>query len=134
MLEVTESGEVDFDDLTEKSEKNLPPTTEKSEVHDHLISFRVNDDELETINRRYNNEYQNVLAVHVDHEHSICEKIRFIMLIVIPQDLFPIHCNYTSCGTICHFLKADTKVRKIAENVPVPMQHRYLRQPTLLQF
>ena len=51
MLEVMESGKVDFDDQPENSGENLPPSTEKSEVHDHLISFRVNDEELETINR-----------------------------------------------------------------------------------
>ena len=53
MLEVTESGEVDFENQPENSEENLPLPTEKSEVRNHLISFRVNDEELETINRRY---------------------------------------------------------------------------------
>ena len=53
MLELTESGEVDFENQPENSEENLPLPTEKSEVRNHLISFRVNDDELETINKRY---------------------------------------------------------------------------------
>ena len=54
MLEVTKTGEVDFENQHENSEENLPPITEKSEVRNHLISFKVNDDdELETINRRY---------------------------------------------------------------------------------
>ena len=53
MLEVTKTGEVDFDNQPKNSEENSPPITEKSEVRNHLISFRVNDEELETINRRY---------------------------------------------------------------------------------
>ena len=53
MLEVTKSGEVDFENQPENSEENSPLPTEKSEVRDHLISFRVNDDELEAINKSY---------------------------------------------------------------------------------
>ena len=53
MLEVTKSGEVDFENQPENSEESSPPSTEKSEVRNHLISFRVNDEELETINKRY---------------------------------------------------------------------------------
>ena len=47
------SGEVDFENQPENSEESSPPSTEKSEVCNHLIFFRVNDDELETINKRY---------------------------------------------------------------------------------
>lgn len=54
MLEVTESGEVDFTDPPETTEGESPPQdTEPSEVRKHLITFRVNDMELEAINRRY---------------------------------------------------------------------------------
>ena len=54
MLEVTESGEVDFTELPETTEGESPPQdTEPSEVRKHLITFRVNDIELEAINRRY---------------------------------------------------------------------------------
>ena len=53
MLEVTKTGEVDFENQPENSEESSPPSTEKSEVRNHLISFRVNDEELETINKRY---------------------------------------------------------------------------------
>lgn len=54
MLEVTESGEVDFTEQPETTEGESPPQdTEPSEVRKHLITFRVNDMELEAINRRY---------------------------------------------------------------------------------
>ena len=54
MLEVTESGEVDFTEPPETTEEESPPQdTEPSEVRKHLITFRVNDMELEAINRRY---------------------------------------------------------------------------------
>ena len=54
MLEVTESGEVDFTEPPETTEGESPPQdTESSEVRKHLITFRVNDMELEAINRRY---------------------------------------------------------------------------------
>lgn len=54
MLEVTESGEVDFTEPPETTEGESPPQdTEPSEVRKHLITFRVNDMELEAINRRY---------------------------------------------------------------------------------
>ena len=58
MLEVTESGEVDFTEPPESTEGESPPqdtadSTEPSEVRKHLITFRVNDMELEAINRRY---------------------------------------------------------------------------------
>ena len=54
MLEVTESGEVDFTEPSETTEGESPPQdTEPSEVRKHLITFRVNDAELEAINRRY---------------------------------------------------------------------------------
>ncbi len=58
MLEVTESGEMDFTELPETTEGESPPqdsadSTEPSEVRKHLITFRVNDMELEAINRRY---------------------------------------------------------------------------------
>ena len=54
MLEVTESGEVDFTEPPDTTEGESPPQdTEPSEVRNHLISFRVNDDELDAINKRY---------------------------------------------------------------------------------
>lgn len=54
MLEVTESGEVDFTEPPETTEGESPPQdTEPSEVRKHLITFRVNDAELEAINKRY---------------------------------------------------------------------------------
>ena len=54
MLEVTESGEVNFTEPPETIEGVSPPQdTEPSEVRKHLITFRVNDEELEAINRRY---------------------------------------------------------------------------------
>ena len=54
MLEVTESGEVDFTEPPDTTEGESPPQdTEPSEVRKHLITFRVNDMELEAINRRY---------------------------------------------------------------------------------
>ena len=58
MLEVTESGEVNFTEPPETTEGESPPqdttdSTEPSEVRKHLITFRVNDMELEAINRRY---------------------------------------------------------------------------------
>lgn len=54
MLEVTETGEVDFTEPPEITEGESPPQdTEPSEVRKHLITFRVNDMELEAINRRY---------------------------------------------------------------------------------
>ena len=54
MLEVTESAEVDFTEPPETTEGESPPQdTEPSEVRKHLITFRVNDMELEAINRRY---------------------------------------------------------------------------------
>ena len=58
MLEVTETGEVDFTAPPENTEGESPPqdtadSTEPSEVRRHLITFRVNDAELEAINRRY---------------------------------------------------------------------------------
>jgi antitoxin component of MazEF toxin-antitoxin module len=58
MLKVTETGEVDFTEPLENAEGESPPqdtadSTEPSEVRRHLITFRVNDAELEAINRRY---------------------------------------------------------------------------------
>lgn len=54
MLEVTESGEVDFTEPPETTEGESPPQdTEPSEVRKHILTFRVNDEELEAINRRY---------------------------------------------------------------------------------
>ena len=58
MLEVTETDEVDFTEPPENAEGESPPqdtadSTEPSEVRKHLITFRVNDMELEAINRRY---------------------------------------------------------------------------------
>ena len=54
MLEVTESGEVDFTEPPENTEGESPPQdTEPSEVRKHILTFRVNDEELEAINRRY---------------------------------------------------------------------------------
>ena len=54
MLEVTESGEVDFTEPPENTEGESPPQdTELSEVRKHILTFRVNDEELEAINRRY---------------------------------------------------------------------------------
>ncbi len=58
MLEITESGDVDFTEPPENAESESPPqdtveNTEPSEVRRHLITFRVNDMELEAINRRY---------------------------------------------------------------------------------
>lgn len=58
MLEVTESGKVDFDGQPQNTEGKSPPQdTDPSvynrEVRSHLITFRVNDQELEAINRRY---------------------------------------------------------------------------------
>ncbi|MBE6845710.1 MAG: MobC family plasmid mobilization relaxosome protein [Ruminococcus sp.] len=58
MLEVTESGEVDFDGQPQNAEGESPPqdtdpSVYNSEVRSHLITFRVNDQELEAINRRY---------------------------------------------------------------------------------
>ena len=54
MLEVSESGEVDFTEPPETTEGESPPQdTEPCEVRKHLITFRVNDMELEAINRRY---------------------------------------------------------------------------------
>ena len=58
MLEVTESGEVDFTEPPETTEGESPPhdtadSTEPSEVRKYLITFRMNDMEIEAINRRY---------------------------------------------------------------------------------
>ena len=62
MLEVNESGEVEFDGQTDNAEDESPTQTHQenpkmrafnSEVRNHLITFRVNDQELEAINRRY---------------------------------------------------------------------------------
>lgn len=58
MLEVTETGEVDFTEPPENTEGEFPPQdtadkTEPSEVRKHLITFRVNDMELAAINKRY---------------------------------------------------------------------------------
>jgi hypothetical protein len=54
MLEVTEKGEVDFDEQPKNVEGESPPQgSEQSEIRKHIITFRVNDLELETINRRY---------------------------------------------------------------------------------
>lgn len=58
MLEVTESGEVDFTEPTESTEGESPPqntaeNTEPSDVRKHVLTFRVNDEELEAINRRF---------------------------------------------------------------------------------
>ena len=54
MLEVTESGEVNFTEPPETTDGESPAQdTEPSEVRKHLITFRVNDMELEAINRRY---------------------------------------------------------------------------------
>ena len=58
MLEVTKSGGVDFTEPPETTEGESPPqdsadSIEPSEVRKHLITFRVNDMELEAINRRY---------------------------------------------------------------------------------
>ena len=51
MLEVTETGEVDFTEPPKTTEGESPPqdtadSTEPSEVRKHLITFRVNDMEL----------------------------------------------------------------------------------------
>ena len=54
MLEVMESGEVDFTEPPETTEGESPPQdTEPSEVRKHILTFRVNDEELEALNRRY---------------------------------------------------------------------------------
>lgn len=54
MLEVTEMGEVDFDNQPENADGESPPqNTELSEVRKHIITFRVNDEELAAINKRY---------------------------------------------------------------------------------
>lgn len=58
MLEVDESGEVDFTEPPENAEGKSPPQTvqedtEPSKVRRHLITFRVNDQELAAINKRY---------------------------------------------------------------------------------
>ena len=62
MLEVTDSGEVEFDGQTDNAEGESPPQTDQEdtepkeynpEVRNHLITFRVNDQELEAINHRY---------------------------------------------------------------------------------
>lgn len=58
MLEVTETGEVDFDNQPENAEDESPPqdiidTNEPSEVRRHILTFRVNDEELAAINKRY---------------------------------------------------------------------------------
>ena len=62
MLEVTESGEVEFDGQIDNVEDEPPPQTDQentktraynSEARNHIITFRVNDQELEAINRRY---------------------------------------------------------------------------------
>jgi hypothetical protein len=54
MLEVTEKGEVDFDNSAENTEDKSPPQdSEQSEIRKHIITFRVNDAELETINKRF---------------------------------------------------------------------------------
>lgn len=58
MLEVTETGKVDFTEPLENAEGESPPqdttdSTEPSEVRRHLITFRVNDAELEAINKRF---------------------------------------------------------------------------------
>lgn len=58
MLEVTDTGEVDFTEPPENSEgesqaKDTPEVSEPSEVRKHIITFRVNDAELAAINRRY---------------------------------------------------------------------------------
>jgi hypothetical protein len=58
MLEVTETGEVDFTEPPENADGESPPqdtadSTEPSEVRRHLITFRVNDAELEAINKRF---------------------------------------------------------------------------------
>ena len=62
MLEVNESGEVEFDGQPENAEGESPPQTDQentkpraynSEARNHIITFRVNDDELAAINKRY---------------------------------------------------------------------------------
>ena len=58
LLEVTKSGEVDFDGQPQNTAGKSPPQdTEpseyKNEVRSHLITFRVNDQELAAINKRY---------------------------------------------------------------------------------
>lgn len=54
MLEVTESGEVDFTEPPENTEEeSSPQDSDPSEVRKHIITFRVNDAELAAINRRY---------------------------------------------------------------------------------
>ena len=58
MLEVTETGDVDFTETPDTTEGESPPqdtadSTEPSEVRKHILTFRVNDEELEAINRRY---------------------------------------------------------------------------------
>ena len=58
MLEVSQTGEVDFTEPPENTEGESPPQdiadkTEPSEVRKHLITFRVNDMELAAINKRY---------------------------------------------------------------------------------
>ncbi len=58
MLEVTETGEVDFDNQSENAESKSPPqdtaeNSDPSEVRRHILTFRVNDEELAAINKRY---------------------------------------------------------------------------------
>lgn len=54
MLEVTETDELDFDNQPENAEGESPPQdTAPSEVRRHIITFRVNDEELAAINKRY---------------------------------------------------------------------------------
>ena len=58
MLEVTESGDIEFTENAETEQDILLPqeevqTAELSDVQKHIITFRVNDAELAAINRRY---------------------------------------------------------------------------------
>lgn len=54
MLEVTESGEIEFTENEDTEQDSSPPQdTEPSDVRKHIITFRVNDAELAAINSRY---------------------------------------------------------------------------------
>ena len=58
ILEVTEMGEVDFTKPPQNEKGESPPqdiidTNEPSEVRRHILTFRVNDEELAAINKRY---------------------------------------------------------------------------------
>lgn len=54
ILEVTESGEIEFTENEDTEQDSSPPQdTEPSDVRKHIITFRVNDAELVAINSRY---------------------------------------------------------------------------------